>query len=271
MADLLHIPVTAQAAGLGLGLAALGRPAYINVGHEADVGRHPSRSALRQQAHDVLDAAWASGVRYFDAARSYGEAEAFLGSWLTSRSIEPNQVAVGSKWGYRYTADWATDATVHEVKEHSLAMLDRQWPETQAHLGGYLDLYQIHSATLDSGALTDRDVLDGLRRLADTGVAIGLSTSGPAQAATVELALSIQRDDGTLLFDAVQATWNVLEPSAGVALRAAADAGLTVIVKEALANGRLTSHEPELARRLEPLAPGHPPDAIAIAAVLQQP
>ena len=40
-------------------------------------------------------------------------------------------------------------------------------------------------------------------------------------------------------FDCVQATWNVLEPSAGPALAAAHDAGLGVIIKEAVANGRL--------------------------------
>ena len=42
------------------------------------------------------------------------------------------------------------------------------------------------------------------------------------------------------LFDAVQATWNLLEPSATDALTRAHAAGLTVIVKEAVANGRLT-------------------------------
>jgi aryl-alcohol dehydrogenase-like predicted oxidoreductase len=48
------------------------------------------------------------------------------------------------------------------------------------------------------------------------------------------------RVDGVRLFDAVQATWNLLEPSAGPALAEAHAAGLGVIVKEALANGRLT-------------------------------
>jgi aryl-alcohol dehydrogenase-like predicted oxidoreductase len=42
------------------------------------------------------------------------------------------------------------------------------------------------------------------------------------------------------VFDTVQATWNLLERGAGSALDAAHDAGVGVIVKEALANGRLT-------------------------------
>jgi len=42
--------------------------------------------------------------RYFDAARSYGKAEEFLGSWLIDRGISADQVLIGSKWGYYYTA-----------------------------------------------------------------------------------------------------------------------------------------------------------------------
>ena len=69
------------------------------------------------------------------------------------------------------------------------------------------------------------------------GVKIGLTLSGPRQAALQALDVQI---DGQRVFDCVQATWNLLEPSAGPALQAAHDAGMGVIVKEALANGRLT-------------------------------
>ena len=62
---------------------------------------------------------------------------------------------VSSKWGYTYTADWAVDATVHEIKDHSAAALARQWPETDALLGPWLRLYQVHSATIESGVLDD--------------------------------------------------------------------------------------------------------------------
>ena len=42
---------------------------------------------MRAHAHAVLDAACDAGVRYFDAARSYGLAEEFLGSWLTRARV----------------------------------------------------------------------------------------------------------------------------------------------------------------------------------------
>ena len=44
-------------AQIGLGLAALGRPAYINLGHGDDVA-DPSVEGMERAAHDVLDAAY---------------------------------------------------------------------------------------------------------------------------------------------------------------------------------------------------------------------
>lgn len=262
---------------LGLGLAALGRPGYINLGHAGDLARDYAVEAMKAHAHDVLDAAWAAGIRYFDVARSYGRAEEFLASWLDSRAISADAVTVGSKWGYTYTADWQVDAKVHEIKEHSLPVLQRQIQESRSLLGDYLKLYQIHSATLESGVLENTAVLEELARLRDTGLAIGLSLSGPAQARTLEKAMTLTVD-GRPLFDAVQATWNLLEPSAGDMLAAAHRAGMGVIVKEALANGRLTTrnHDPDFSTHrllLEETAAslGTTIDALALAAVLQQP
>jgi aryl-alcohol dehydrogenase-like predicted oxidoreductase len=255
------LPVTA----IGLGLAALGRPGYLNLGHGRDLGSDRSVDALQQHAHAVLDAAYAAGVRYFDAARSYGRAEAFLASWLRRRELGPGEVTVGSKWGYTYTAGWQVDADPPEVKDLTVDTFRRQIGETRELLGDHLALYQIHSATVDSGVLEDRAVRAALVELRDEGISIGLTTTGPEQAQAVELALAVGG------FDTVQSTWNMLEPSVGSALAEAHRAGLGVIVKEALANGRLTSRGdcPELehvARRL-----GASPDAVALAAVLAQP
>jgi aryl-alcohol dehydrogenase-like predicted oxidoreductase len=250
---------------IGLGLAALGRPGYITVGHAGDLGGHTAVEEMRANAHAVLDAAYAAGVRYFDAARSYGRAEEFLGSWLAERGLSPPAVGIGSKWGYTYTADWRTDAEVNEVKDLSIATLRRQEQETRQQLGSNLGLYQIHSATLESGVLEDPQLLDELARLRAGGLLIGLTVTGPRQADTIARAIEVGG------FDAVQATWNLLEPSAAPALAAAHAAGLGVIVKEAVANGRLTARGdvPEL---IEAAArTGVSVDALALAAVLAQP
>ena len=226
---------------IGLGLAALGRPGYITVGHGADLGPDRRRDAMEQRAHAVLDAAYARGVRYFDVARSYGLAEEFLASWLARRMIPPRSVTVASKWGYAYTADWRVDAPTHEVKSHTLPVFTRQLNESRAILGEHLALYQIHSATRDSGVLDDASIVDALAHARHGGLHIGLTVSGPGQAETIWRALDVRRD-GERVFDAVQATWNLLERSVEPAVSAAHDEGLGVIVKEALANGRLTLH-----------------------------
>jgi aryl-alcohol dehydrogenase-like predicted oxidoreductase len=197
---------------------------------------------MREHAHRVLDAAWASGVRYFDAARSYGRAEEFLGSWIAKRQIAASELTVGSKWGYSYTADWQVQLPAgkkHEVKDHSLPVLNRQIDESQSVFGDHLDLYQIHSATLESGVLENNEVLSRLAELRDAGLVIGFSVSGSQQGETIRRGLEIERSSKPV-FSTVQATWNLLEPSAGLALAEAHAAGRGVIVKEALANGRLT-------------------------------
>src|ERR1700736_3540205 len=85
---------------IGLGLAALGRPAYITTGREVDLGLDRSVESMRQRTETVLDAAYEAGIRYVDAARSYGLAENFLGGWLAQRGVSPEDIVVGSKWGY---------------------------------------------------------------------------------------------------------------------------------------------------------------------------
>ena len=220
---------------------------------------------MERNAHRVLDAAFAGSVRYFDAARSYGKAEAFLASWLEGRGLRPGDVTVGSKWGYTYTAGWRVDADPPEVKDLSAATLRRQVVESRALLGAHLHVYQIHSATLESGVLEDRTVLDELERLRSEGLAVGFSVTGPEQAQTIRRALEVGS------FDTVQATWNLFERSAGPALAEAHDAGVGVIVKEALANGRLTARGGDSLLAQVSAERGISPDALALAAAIAQP
>ena len=253
---------------IGLGLAALGRPAYITVGREDDL---PDRSVagLRARTFSVLDAAYAGGVRYVDAARSYGRAEEFLGGWLAERG-HPD-VVVGSKWGYRYTGGWRLDADQQEVKEHSLAMFRAQLAESRTLLDERLTLYQVHSVTPDSGLFTDAPLLAALAQLRADGVIIGLTTSGPHQADTIRRALHLTVD-GQPLVTAAQVTWNLFEPSAGGAAAEAAAAGWAVLVKEVVANGRLTpAGKPPAQVTALATERGVTEDAIATAAALARP
>ncbi|MFI6209700.1 aldo/keto reductase [Streptomyces sp. NPDC051041] len=262
-------PATTPTFRIGLGLAAVGRPGYINLGRERDLPAERTVDAMRARTHELLDAAYARGVRYVDAARSYGRSEEFLADWLKARP-DADDVVVGSKWGYTYTADWSTEAEHHEVKDHGLATYERQRAETDALLGDRLDLYQIHSVTPDSPALTDERLHERLAEAAAAGVTIGFSTSGPAQADAVRAALAVTVD-GEPLFRAVQSTFNLLETSAAPALAEAHDAGLTVIVKEGMANGRLAGpHAPDALRAVAAQT-SLGCDAVALAFVLRRP
>lgn len=262
---------------LGLGLAALGRPGYITLQHSDDVPGSRDTDTMREHAHRVLDVAWESGIRYLDAARSYGRAEEFLASWIKSRKLGTAPI-VGSKWGYTYTADWQVQAEQHEVKDHSLRNLNRQYGESLSTIGQWLRLYQIHSATIASGVLNKPDVLDRLAAIKqETGIRIGLTLSGPDSATVLVRANGVERN-GKPLFDVVQATWNLLEPSLAALLFQARQSGMGVIVKEALANGRLTDRndDPAFAGKrfiLEREASrlGCTIDQLALAAVLDRP
>jgi aryl-alcohol dehydrogenase-like predicted oxidoreductase len=80
---------------------------------------------------------------------------------------------------------------------------------------------------------------------------------------------------GAPLFTSFESTWNVLEPSVAPALAEAAGAGARVIVKEAVANGRLApgGEDDAAAQRVRDLAAGlgTTTDALATAAALAQP
>ena len=179
--------------------------------------------------------------------------------------------------GYTYTADWKVAAEKHEVKDHSLATLRRQSRESKEILGPHLNLYQIHSATLESGVLENREVLGELARLRADGLKIGLTLTGPKQGEVLRRAMDVTVN-GERLFDCVQVTWNLLEQSASAALQEAHDAGLGVVIKEAMANGRLTerNNDPLFAPKRQSLAAvaarlGTRIDSLALGAVLAQP
>ena len=256
---------------IGLGLAALGRPGYINLGHSQDLAEDYAIKKMEKVTHQMLDQSIRLGINYFDVARSYGKGEEFFSSWY---GRENEKVVVGSKWGYYYTAQWQVKADQHEVKEHSVELLAQQWPKSLALLSSNLRIYHIHSATFESGVLDNHQVLESLEEIRQKGIIIGLSLSGKSQSEVLEKALDIRVGDKPL-FGSVQATYNILEQSAAPTLRRAYDNGLGVIIKESVANGRLTSRNTRAPyyQPLKTMASNYETtiDALAMAFVLSQP
>ena len=222
---------------IGLGLAALGRPGYINIGHDNDLGSDKSKASMRDYCHQVLDFAYSNGVRYFDTARVYGDAEEFLSSWIRKQSQFNG--FVGSKWGYEYLANWEVNADKHERKDHSAAFLKQQWVETRMNLGKNVDLYHIHSVTPDSSVLDDPTVIKELESIKKNGLEIGISTSGPEQKKTIEKFLKI--NEKLKLFSFLQSTVNIFEQSCIPILKEAHNQKINIIAKEVFSNGLLTN------------------------------
>lgn len=219
---------------LGLGTAALGRPQYINVRQEKS--KEQDLETFKKQGFTVLENAYNLGIRYFDTAPGYGLAERLVLDWLQSKNDPSIQIA--TKWGYTYVANFNANATIHEIKEHSIEKLQEQWQVSKAFMP-HLRVYQIHSATLETGVLANEAVLNQLALLKkEHNLKIGITTTGANQVAVIKKALDVSVG-GHQLFDAFQVTYNVLEQSLGDILSDLIQQNKKIIVKEALANGRI--------------------------------
>lgn len=220
---------------IGLGTAAIGRPIYINLKQEAS--KIPfSISKFKEIGRQTLEYAYQNGVRYFDTSPGYGIAEDLLKDWLKDKN-DPS-IKVSTKWGYTYVADFNPEAAEHEIKEHSLEKLNEQW-EVSKQLLPYLKVYQIHSATFDTGVLESEAILSRLYQIKkEYNVTIGLSTTGDNQVEVLNKALPITVE-GEKLFQSFQCTFNILEQSISELKSALNKLEGPLFIKEAMANGRL--------------------------------
>lgn len=219
---------------LGLGTAALGRPQYINLRQESRLDF--DLETFKSNSFNVLDKAYQLGIRYFDTAPGYGIAEKIVLDWLKTKNDETIQIA--TKWGYTYVANFNANAKVHELKEHSLTKLNEQW-EVSKDLVSHLHLYQIHSATLETKVLENNSVLERMAFLKEEQkLQMGITTTGTNQVEVIKRALDVSID-GKQLFDAFQVTYNILDQSIMSIAKELNRQGKKIIVKEALANGRI--------------------------------
>lgn len=219
---------------IGLGLAAVGRPQYINIGRKTTGSFNYER--FFEKGFKFIDEAYRTGIRYFDVAPGYGIAEKMMMEWLQKN--QPSDVEIASKWGYTYTANFDPEAPVHEVKEHSLKKLEEQWQQTKQMLP-YLKNYQIHSATFESGVLENEEVLTRLGEIKKQyGLQIGLTTTGDNQSEVLQKAHSILIQNKPL-FSVFQVTFNIFDQSTLHICQKLIRENKKLIIKEALANGKV--------------------------------
>ncbi|MDX6188086.1 aldo/keto reductase [Flavobacterium sp. Fl-318] len=219
---------------IGLGMAAIGRPHYINIKNNSISDRNFDLAVFKTQGKHFLTEAYQAGIRHFDTAPSYGVAEEILSEWIAE--FQPKDIIISSKWGYTYVANFDKNAIVHEVKNHTLETLERQSKTTFERLKN-IQIYQIHSATLESGVLENQEVLEKLYQIKkERNIEIGLSTSGVNQNEIIKKALQIKCNNEAL-FDVFQVTYNLLEQNL---LNLKEELKFKkVIIKEAMANGRI--------------------------------
>lgn len=220
---------------IGLGTAAIGRPIYINIRHEkprVDL----SLPEFRENGIRMLDDAFDKGVRFFDASPGYGLAESLLIEWLRQKN-DPD-IIVATKWGLSYVADFDINATVHEIKEHSLEKLNAQW-EFSKKLLPILKIYQIHSATLETKVLDNKAILQRLHQIKrEFNIIIGITTTGVNQVEVLRKAVDIEIENEPL-FSSFQCTYNIMEQSILQVKEIFVNTNRQLIIKESLANGRL--------------------------------
>lgn len=219
---------------LGLGTAALGRPQYINIRQENT--KYSTLEAFRKHSFSILEEAYNLGIRYFDTAPGYGFAEKLVLEWLQTKNDA--SIEIGTKWGYTYTANFDANATIHEVKEHSFSKLNEQWNFSKQLLP-HLKVYQIHSATLETGVLENKEVLKKLAFLKkEHNLKIGLTTTGENQVEVIKKAMNMLVD-GKQIFDIFQVTYNFLDQSLLEVSKDLIRQNKSIVIKEALANGRV--------------------------------
>ncbi|HMR48045.1 MAG TPA: aldo/keto reductase [Arachnia sp.] len=184
----------------------------------------------QDDAFAVLEAAYDSGVRFFDTADAYGDglSERTIGAFLRSHGIE--DVVVGTKVGRRVMPQTADIYTVDNLR----AWVDRSRENLAVET---LDLVQLHcppTEVYSNDAVFDAlDVLVGEGRIAAYGVSVetraeALTALARPNLASVQLILNMLR----------------LGPLAEV-LPAAQAAGVGIIARVPLASGLLSGRYDE--------------------------
>ena len=212
---------------IGFGAFKIGRNQRINYPAGYDL---PDEASATKLLNGVLDL----GVNYIDTAPSYGLSEERIGKAVSHRRAEfflatkVGETFEGGQSAYDFSAD-AIEASVRRS-------LERLHTEV-------LDLVLIHAPRDDLRVLKSTDVVAVLQGLREKGMIREIGFSGH----TVEAFRS------ALDFsDAIMATYHADDTTLTPVLDEAARRGIHVIVKKALAAGRL---DPERAIRF---ALGHP-------------
>ncbi|WP_339104279.1 aldo/keto reductase [Haloterrigena salinisoli] len=193
----------------------------------------------REEAHDLLDAAWEQGINFIDTANVYGDpngtSEEWIGEWLADRDIHREDVVIASKVYFPFDGRGEPGPNDSGLgRKHIRAQIEG----TLERLGtDYLDLYYIHRWDEDTPI---RETMQTLTELVREGKVryLGASTMAAWQ---LTKALWTSDVEGLERFDVTQPMVNAAQyDEVGDYLDVCADQDLAVCPYSPLAGGFLT-------------------------------
>lgn len=202
---------------LGLGTVKLGRNRAVNY------PGGPLELPTDVQAADLLRLAQKLGITTIDTAPAYGESEERIGRILGSCGGRDRWTLI-TKAGEEF--DPATGESRYDFSPAAItASVERSLRRLKVN---NVDAVLLHSDGRDEWIIKESGALDALARLKKKGIirAIGISTK------TAEGAML-----AATLCDAIMVTLNATDQSNLPAIRAAAERGVGVLIKKALASG----------------------------------
>jgi hypothetical protein len=191
---------------IGLGLAALGRPGYINLGHASDLAGHTDESSMELAAHTVAGRRLRGGA--CATSTPLGPTGRRRRSWLRGSRAAGSGLARSPSARSGAIRTRAAGASRRPCTRSRICR-SRRYAASSLRAGSCSGLISACTRSTPPrwcGVLDDPAVLEDLARLRASGVSIGVTVTGPKQPETIERALEVGG------FDAVQATWNLLEP-----------------------------------------------------------
>ncbi|NUB91444.1 aldo/keto reductase [Haloterrigena sp. SYSU A558-1] len=193
----------------------------------------------REEAHDLLDAAWERGINFIDTANVYGDpngtSEEWIGEWLADRDIHREDVVIASKVYFPFDGRGEPGPNDSGLgRKHIRAQIEG----TLERLGtDYLDVYYIHRWDEDTPI---RETMRTLTELVREGKVryLGASTMAAWQ---LTKALWTSDVEGLERFDVTQPMVNAAQyDEVGDYLDVCADQDLAVCPYSPLAGGFLT-------------------------------
>jgi D-threo-aldose 1-dehydrogenase len=235
-------------------------PSLTRLGYGAANVGNLFRELTDDQAWAILDAAWESGIRYFDTAPHYGLglSERRLGAFLRTkprdefvvstkagRLLRPNPDDDG---GLDLAADFHVPATLRREWDFSAAGIRASLDESLERLGlDRVDILYLHDPERHDLDLALREAFPALQQLRDEG---SVDAVGIGSMASSALAAAVEGADLDLVM--IAGRYTLLEQSAADAVLPACHARGTGVVAASIFNsGLLATDEPSRDDRYE--------------------